>query len=89
MILENKSCLELADLPRSLGMAAPAGLAPPRREAPPTGATLEELERTAIVQALERAGRNQVRAAKLLGISRDTLRYRMRKFGLLAGSGTA
>ena len=45
--------------------------------------TLEEMERWAICQALEQASQNQVRAAKLLGISRDTLRYRMKKFGLL------
>ena len=41
------------------------------------------MERWAICQALERSGQNQVRAARLLGISRDTLRYRMKKFGLL------
>jgi DNA-binding protein Fis len=45
--------------------------------------TLEELERSAILQALARAHDNQVKAAKLLGISRDTLRYRMKKYGLL------
>ncbi len=48
--------------------------------------TLEEMERQAIAQALRASvGHNQVRAAKLLGISRDTLRYRMKKFGLLEG----
>ncbi len=47
--------------------------------------TLEEMEREAIVRALEQVSYNQVRAAKLLGISRDTLRYRMKKFGLLEG----
>jgi DNA-binding protein Fis len=45
--------------------------------------SLDEMEKRAIAQALEQAGNNQVRAAKLLGISRDTLRYRMKKFGLL------
>ena len=47
--------------------------------------TLEEMEREAIVRALDQVSHNQVRAAKLLGISRDTLRYRMKKFGLLEG----
>ncbi|MCZ6832505.1 MAG: helix-turn-helix domain-containing protein, partial [Acidobacteria bacterium] len=44
--------------------------------------TLEEMEKHAIGEALKRTGQNQVRAAKMLGISRDTLRYRVKKFGL-------
>jgi two-component system, NtrC family, response regulator AtoC len=47
-------------------------------------ATLNELERTALVQALDRTGWNVSRAARLLGISRDTLRYRIDKHGLAA-----
>ena len=47
--------------------------------------TLEEMEREAIMRALEQVSHNQVRAAKLLGISHGTLRYRMKKFGLLEG----
>ena len=45
--------------------------------------TLDEMERQAIAEALGRSGQNLVQAAKLLGISRDTLRYRMKKFNLL------
>jgi len=41
------------------------------------------MEKHAISEALDKAGQNQVQAAKLLGITRDTLRYRMKKFGLL------
>jgi DNA-binding protein Fis len=33
-----------------------------------------------IDQALREAGGNQAKAARLLGITRDTLRYRMAKF---------
>ena len=44
--------------------------------------TLPELERDALVQALERTGGNVSRAARELGISRDTLRYRIDKYGL-------
>jgi len=36
-------------------------------------------------QALDATGGNQVRAARLLGISRDALRTRMKKFGFLSG----
>ncbi|MFZ2649714.1 MAG: sigma-54 dependent transcriptional regulator [Burkholderiaceae bacterium] len=44
--------------------------------------TLTELERSALVQALDRTGWNVSRAARLLGISRDALRYRIEKHGL-------
>jgi DNA-binding NtrC family response regulator len=47
---------------------------------PPEGVHLETLEEDFIRQALEISSGNQVRAAKLLGISRDALRYRMKKF---------
>jgi len=44
---------------------------------------LEEMEHRLIAEALERCRNNQSSAAKLLGTSRDTLRYRMKKHGLL------
>ena len=49
---------------------------------PPEGVNLEAGERQLLVQALERAGGNQTRAAELLGINRDQVRYRIDKFGL-------
>jgi len=92
MILENKELIELKDLPRAMregdeASAAAGGTGAGRAVSVPVGElTLEEMEREAIVRALEQVGHNQVRAAKLLGISRDTLRYRMKKFGLLEGA---
>jgi transcriptional regulator with PAS, ATPase and Fis domain len=61
---------------------------PPPPKAPPValpadGLRLEEVERDLVRQALEATDGNQVRAARLLGISRDALRNRMKKFGLL------
>lgn len=44
--------------------------------------TLEEIERELIRQALERTGWNQTRAAELLGISRDAIRYKIKKHGI-------
>jgi len=49
---------------------------------PTAGINLEALERSLVVQALERAGWNQTRAASLLGLNRDQIRYRVEKFGL-------
>jgi len=49
---------------------------------PPPGMDLERWERAMIEQALRECDGNQTRAAQRLGISRDTLRYRLKKFGL-------
>jgi DNA-binding NtrC family response regulator len=51
-------------------------------ELPAAGINLEELERSLVVQALERSGWNQTRAASLLGLNRDQIRYRIEKFKL-------
>lgn len=48
--------------------------------------TLEAVERKMLADALQRTAGNVTRAAKLLGISRDTLRYRMEKFSLSIAS---
>ena len=53
--------------------------------APP--ATLEETERAMLLQALEKSYWNQTRAAVLLGISRDALRYKVKKFNLKPNPG--
>lgn len=50
---------------------------------PPEGLSLKDVEKELIVQALKMVNDNQTRAARLLGISRDALRYKMQKFGLL------
>jgi DNA-binding NtrC family response regulator len=46
---------------------------------PPAGTSLEEVEMSLVRQAIDRSGGNQTRAAELLGISRDQLRYRLKK----------
>jgi two-component system, NtrC family, response regulator AtoC len=51
-------------------------------ELPPTGIDLEQLERSLVVQALERSTWNQTKAATLLGLNRDQIRYRIEKFKL-------
>lgn len=49
---------------------------------PPEGISIEEVERQLIEQALERYNGNQTKAAQCLKMSRDTLRYRIKKFGM-------
>lgn len=43
---------------------------------------LESIEKKAIIEALEKSGQNKTAAAKLLGVSFRTLRYRLSKLGL-------
>jgi two-component system, NtrC family, response regulator AtoC len=49
---------------------------------PPGGISLDEVEKELIRQAMERFDNNQTRAAKCLHMTRDTLRYRIKKFGI-------
>jgi DNA-binding NtrC family response regulator len=68
--------------PDLLPVAASKGVAIGSMELPIDGVNLETLERELVVQALRRTGGNQTRAAALLGLNRDQIRYRIEKFGL-------
>lgn len=50
---------------------------------PDEGVCLEDLEKNLMTQALEKASQNKTRAARLLGISRDALNYRLKKHSLV------
>ena len=52
------------------------------------GLPLEGVEKQAIIQTLQSTGGNQSQAARMLGIGRDALRYKMIKFGLLNDNDT-
>ena len=91
MILEDSSYIAPSSLAMSHVQEAEAILAtaaaaesapqyPPR--IPDEGMSLEENERRLLVGALEKTGGNQTQAARLLRITRDTLRYKMKKFNL-------
>jgi two-component system NtrC family response regulator len=53
-----------------------------RGEIPDEGIDLEEFEKELIRKALDKAGGNQTKAARYLGLTRPTLIYRMEKYGL-------
>lgn len=81
--------VELADLSanlrRELSSDSQGGDAAPARtvfKLPATGYSLDELEKSAVRQALELSGGNQTRAAELLHIPRHILLYRLEKFSL-------
>jgi two-component system response regulator HydG len=52
--------------------------------APSRPVTMEEIEKQAILEALERNGGNRTRAAAQLGISLRTLQYRLKEYGMAA-----
>ena len=61
----------------------PGGRRLPALNIPDGGTSLEEVERALVEMALERSSGNQTQAARLLDISRDALRYKLKKFGLM------
>lgn len=86
MILEDSDEITTKYLPRGL-VADSRAASDGRRDAQPIdhmrlpadGLSLEDVEMSLVRQALERSGGNQTKAAELLDISRDQLRYRMKK----------
>jgi len=57
----------------------------PRLYIPEEGTSLEEVERAMVELAMRQANGNQTHAARLLDISRDALRYKLKKFDLVPG----
>lgn len=49
---------------------------------PENGIDLEQVEKSFLSQALQRTSGNQMAAARLLGLTRYAVRYRMEKFGI-------
>src|SRR5690606_22159678 len=52
---------------------------------PPEGVNFEDVEKSLIMQAMERTDNNITKSAKLLGLTFRTLQYRLEKFGLGKG----
>jgi transcriptional regulator with PAS, ATPase and Fis domain len=87
MILEESTYITPASLPIAItrpdGHAASANsMSPSHTEIPTEGMSLEDNERMLLARALEKTNGNQTQAARLLRITRDTLRYKMKKFAL-------
>jgi DNA-binding NtrC family response regulator len=82
VLLSESETLEPADFESLHTVPAPAaevdGI-----QLPAAGLNLDDVEKKLVVLALERTRGNQTRAASLLGLHRDQIRYRMEKYGLL------
>jgi two-component system response regulator AtoC len=86
MILVDKDQILAAHLPIRIAdptaSPAPRSSAGPIVKLPPEGASFDEIEKKLLDQALQYAHGNKTRASKLLHISRDTLRYKVKKHHL-------
>jgi two-component system, NtrC family, response regulator AtoC len=84
MILEESALITPPSLPISISRPEPGSAAaqPVSMEIPGDGLSLEDNERSLLAKALEKTNGNQTQAARLLRITRDTLRYKMKKFNL-------
>jgi two-component system, NtrC family, response regulator AtoC len=84
MILEESALISLSSLPIAIsrpdqGRGSESLAAP---DIPTDGMSLEDNERQLLARALDKTAGNQTQAARLLRITRDTLRYKMKKFNL-------
>jgi DNA-binding NtrC family response regulator len=88
LILEDDDLITTKYLPPGIALGtkqimvgAQAGQGEPHNgfRLPTGGLALDEVEMSLVRQAIEQSGGNQTRAAELLGISRDQLRYRLKK----------
>jgi len=84
MILEESSLITPPSLPIAISRPDPTYMVNPTAvaEIPTDGLSLEDNERNLLARALEKTNGNQTQAARLLRITRDTLRYKMKKFNL-------
>jgi len=84
MVLEESERIQSSSLyiaSNGSGLSRASALQSEETEAP-FQASLAEAEKNLVMRALHKASGNQTRAAVLLGITRDTLRYKMKKFSL-------
>ncbi len=78
MLLADGEWLEPAHFPMAVSRRLTGGT----YDLPDEGISLEQVERELVIQALTRTGWNHTKAASLLGLNRDQIRYRIEKFGL-------
>ncbi|PLY01360.1 MAG: Fis family transcriptional regulator [Desulfuromonas sp.] len=92
-IMHNREVIEPEHLPREiLGDSSGAGLKP-SLEIPPGGIQLDDVvsdfERDLVSRAVQITGGNVAKTARLLGVPRGTLRYKLGKLGINLDAGDA
>jgi transcriptional regulator with GAF, ATPase, and Fis domain len=83
VLLAENGTLDAGDFVMLAAREAPSN----QVQLPPEGIDFRKLERDLVLQALDRVDWNRTRAAELLGMRRDQIRYRIEKFGLEGTNG--
>jgi DNA-binding NtrC family response regulator len=83
-MLASGEVIDVADLPQYMrqGGAPDVAISATQPDGQDRALSFDEQERRVIEQAMDHAGGNQVQAARLLGITRDKLRYKIKKHSL-------
>ncbi len=94
-LLADECAIDLAQLPAEIVETdhrptadSPGPLSTERQDPPGSPNALENMEKTLIIKALRENAGNQTRTAKTLGVSRDNLRYRIKKYQINIKKGT-
>jgi len=80
LLCENE-LITIEDLPPEMTQSTGASSSADLFKLPPEGVNFEDVERSLIMQAMDRTDNNITKSAKLLGLTFRTLQYRLEKFG--------
>ena len=80
LLCENE-LITIEDLPPEMTQSTGASSSADLFKLPPDGVNFEDVERSLIMQAMDRTDNNITKSAKLLGLTFRTLQYRLEKFG--------
>ena len=81
VLLSENNQITAEDLPPEMSQSSKAAASSDLFKLPAEGVNFEDVERSLIMQAMERTDNNITKSAKLLGLTFRTLQYRLEKFG--------
>jgi len=81
ILLCEEDTVTIDDLPPEMTQTQPAAVASDLFKLPAEGINFEDVERSLIMQAMDRTDNNITKSAKLLGLTFRTLQYRLEKYG--------
>ena len=82
ILLSENNTITVEDLPPEMKRETVPASADELFKLPAEGVNFEDVERSLIMQAMERTDNNITKSAKLLGLTFRTLQYRLEKFGI-------